>query len=468
VCDDPKLILQELEALDFTGKGEAFVESRFLTPFLACLVYETHKDYEVVRHGDAGSAFKLHYPPVEKGTQRVKHYNPDYAPKIRKKMFWIIEAKSPKDVPYPFEAKYLVQGLQYCIHPEIQAKYLLISNGMHSAVYDAHGAVFFEKEIYDPILEFKSSELIRRWEKIFNLLSVEKLRTRIEDDLKAMYDKLSLSSLDKTYPQRLLTQIGASAADHARRIDKHVLKLYVEGMDRDRQIWREHMEQLDAAQVFGLMDLPLRAGPRVEGHYFVEKSLAAGATPQEIFNQLTEGFDRQRIFRKLQTWVGLCALHQATCDEKVKARCSELFDLYKDAELPLLNQVECALLRLTRKFSVLSLYPPLRERLQQELAMAPELIRFVRPPTAFGQMYVVELLHNRLIFEKIKVLSDEQLQHDLAELSKTEARIEEDFRMARAKLPDTEREIGGFEFYGIGGKHYAFKNILINSGVEPK
>jgi hypothetical protein len=115
--------LSELEILDFTGKGEAFVEARFLTPLLASLGYETHKDYEVVRHGDEGSAFKLHYPPVEKGAQRVKHYNPDYVPTIRKKMFWIIEAKSPKDVAYPFEAKYLVQGLQYCIHPEIQAKW---------------------------------------------------------------------------------------------------------------------------------------------------------------------------------------------------------------------------------------------------------------------------------------------------------------------------------------------------------
>jgi hypothetical protein len=138
---DPKLLLQELETLSFEGKGEEFLESRFLTPLLACLGYESHKDYEVIRHGDDGSAFKLYYPPVEKGARRVKHYNPDYVPTIRKKMFWIIEVKSPNGVTYPFEAKYLVQGLQYCIHPEIQAKYLLLTNGIHSAVYDAHGPV---------------------------------------------------------------------------------------------------------------------------------------------------------------------------------------------------------------------------------------------------------------------------------------------------------------------------------------
>jgi hypothetical protein len=56
VPTDLKRSLQELVALNFMGKGEAFVESRFLTPLLACLGYETHKDYEVVRHGDGSTA----------------------------------------------------------------------------------------------------------------------------------------------------------------------------------------------------------------------------------------------------------------------------------------------------------------------------------------------------------------------------------------------------------------------------
>ena len=63
--------LQRLQLLDFESKGEPFVESNFLTPLLECLGYETHKDYEVRRHGDAGTSFKLRYPPVERGAQRV-------------------------------------------------------------------------------------------------------------------------------------------------------------------------------------------------------------------------------------------------------------------------------------------------------------------------------------------------------------------------------------------------------------
>jgi hypothetical protein len=225
----------------------------------------------VLRHGDDGAAFRLHYPPVESGATRVKHYNPDYVPTIRKKMFWIIEAKSPKDTSYPFDAKYLVQGLQYCVHPEIQAKYLLVTNGVDSAVYDAHGSVFLEQDMYQPILEFKVSELTKRWDDVFALLSVERLRTRIETDLKAMYDKLCLSSLDKTYPGRLLRLIGASAGENAHKIERYVLKLYVESLDRDQAEWLTGMETLNAAQVFELMEVPLRGGT-TEARLFINKS----------------------------------------------------------------------------------------------------------------------------------------------------------------------------------------------------
>ena len=468
VIDNPRLILTQLQAIDFTGKGEAFVKSCFLTPLLSCLGYEAHKDYEVIRHGDDGSAYKLRYPPVEKGALRIKHYNPDYVPTIRKKMFWIIEAKSPKDVRYPFEAKYLVQGLQYCIHPEIQAKYLLMTNGMDTAVYDAHGSVFFDKDIYEPILAFKSTELVQRWDEIFYLLSVETLRIRIEADLKKMYDKLCLSSLDKSYPHRLIQQIGASAAENAQQIERHVIHLYVEGMDRDREIWRRDMDQIeDLELLFSLMDLPLRGG-RVEANYFVEKSLAAGVFAHDVFEKLTENFDTQRIFRKLQSWVGLCHLNLLVEDPVVKDLCRAFFDRYKDAELPLLNQVECALLRLTRKVAVISFYAPAREHLRKELASAPELIRLVRPPTALDVIYPFEILQNRQAFERIRRLSDSQLQGQLANLLNVEGVLEDDFRNAHNALPNSEKEFSGFETYGMGGKHYGFKNILIHYDLEPR
>src|SRR5436190_4460988 len=53
----------------------------------------------------------------------------------------------------------MVQGLQYCVHPEIQAKYLVTTNGAHTCVHDVHGVIFLDMDIYAPILEFTSAEL---------------------------------------------------------------------------------------------------------------------------------------------------------------------------------------------------------------------------------------------------------------------------------------------------------------------
>jgi len=458
--------LAEIESLDFSDKGESFVESKFLTPLLECLGYETHRDYEVIRHGDDGSAFKLNYPPVEVGAKRVKHYNPDYVPTIRKKMFWIIEAKSPKDIAYPFDSKYLVQGLQYCIHPEIQAQYLLVSNGVASSLFDAQGAVFLEREMYEPILEFRASELRKQWPGIYGFLGVEKLRARIEEHLKAAYDKLCLSSLDDTYPAALLARIGASRGQHTQFITKRTNKMFVESMQRDKKAWQERMETLDAAQILSLMDDPMPTG-NTHAQYFLKKAMDGGIPYDQILHDLTHDFERQSIFRKQHTFLTVCFLYLHKDTASIKFDAKAFLDKYKDAELPLLNQVECALLRATRKSNVLEQYPQLRGQIANAMQSAPELVRFVERPSALTLTYASEVeLHHRT-FENLKLLPDTELQKLLNMLLPLEAAMEEPFRAARKNLPDTEREIMGFEIYGEGGRHYFFKGVLRNYGIDP-
>jgi hypothetical protein len=461
-----KQLLQKLAAIDFAGRGEAFVESDFLTPLLSALGYEAHDDYDTLRHGDDGASFKLKYPPVEAGAQKVKHYNPDYIPRIRKKMFWVIEAKSPKDVSYPFAEKYLVQGLQYCIHPEIQAKYLVVSNGTDTALYDAHSSVFFGMDIYEPILTFKSTELVDRWPRIWKLLSVETLRERIEVDMKAMYDKLCLSSLDKSYPQRLLQKIGVQAGEHSQSIEKHVNTLYVQKMDRDQKHWLAEMAQLDAEALFQLMDSPMQGGPRQNAHFFVQNSLAAGTPEQTLFDRLAASFESGGIFRKQQSWLGLIDLWTRTKNDGIKKLCQEYFWRYGDAELPLITQVECAHLRVMRKITVVNIYPPLRQRLQQELATAPELTRFVGPPSAFSMMFDLEIHENRQWLATLRGFTEDRLKQELARMLEVEQKVDPDFQSVRPNLPMAERQIGGFEGYGLGGKHYFFKNTLAERGIN--
>jgi len=56
--------------------------------------------------------------------------------------------------------------------------------------------------------------------------------------------------------------------------DRHVIKLYAEGLDRATAQWRQDIEQLAPDHILELMDLPLRGG-QSEANYFVPKALAA-------------------------------------------------------------------------------------------------------------------------------------------------------------------------------------------------
>jgi hypothetical protein len=295
---------------------------------------------------------------------------------------------------------------------------------------------------------------------------VETLRKRIEADLKTMYDKLSLSSLDRNYPGQVLRNIGASAGANAMAIEKHVNKLYVEKMNRETEEWRNEVDRLPPQMILEWMELPLRGGQN-EGGVYVAKALSGGMSAKDVFDSLTWDFDRQSIFRKEQTIVATTVLYYQTSDDAVKELLREFFDKVRDYDLPILNQVECAQLRLTRKFFVLSVYPEMRKRIDAELKNAPELVRLVRPPTVIDGTYAAELELHARSFDELKRQPDEALQHALPLLLKLEADVEEEFNEACGKLGGNETHIGGFEFFGKGGHHYAFKNILKNSNLEP-
>jgi hypothetical protein len=84
---------------------------------------------------------------------------------------------------------------------------------------------------------------------------VEKLRGRIEADLKATYDKLCRSSLDKDYPGTLLKRIGASASENSQLIAKTVNQMFVDRMKEDREAWERKTEMLGSC---GLQQDPQR------------------------------------------------------------------------------------------------------------------------------------------------------------------------------------------------------------------
>jgi hypothetical protein len=459
--------IKSLSSLNFSGKGEAFVESKFLTPLLGCLGYEDHNDYEVLRHGDDGASFKLSYPPVEKGATRVKHYNPDYVPTIRKNMFWIIEAKSPKSVDYPFDYKYVVQGLQYCIHPEIQAKYLVLSNGEHTCIYDPQSAVFSDGDMFEPIFEFKSNDLTNKWEEVYSILGVEKLRTRIEDYLTTQYEKLCLSSLDKNYPHRVANKITQNKRSLQKKIERNVGKLFVKNMDEEYEEWQKDLEKGPIRYLEICMEYPIRRGKEPSQHY-VEQMLKSHKSDY-IYKKLVTNYSVLSYFQKEHCFIALCYLYNLVeSNDLVKSEVKSFLLEYVNEAISPLNKAEATLIRIIRKAIVIYAYPKLREEIAKKLESLPEIERFVNKPSASRYTYSNELKMHENYFAILKTMNEKQLNQLIPHLIKFEDLLEENFSEAQKAIPNGEREINGFEWYGTGDKIYSLKNIMSNFNIIPK
>ena len=452
-------MLQEyrsLEKLDFSGKGESFVEAEFITPLLKFLGYDSHRDYEVRRHGDDEMTFKLQYPPVASGSKKGRRYYPDYMPTIRKKCFWVLEAKAAKSTAYPFEKAFIVQGLQYCIHPEIRAKYLVLTNGLHTCIYDSFSRIYGDGDIYEPLLEFSHTEIGSKWSEIYQCLSAEKVREFIEDDILAMYEKVVSSSLDNEYPQRMLRKIEKISEEAVGKIDEHVSRLRLEFLEQYIQNQQKEVSELSMEDLNFRMDLPLIGGKGI-GQHFVERSIALGCNEAGIFDKLIGSFEIQSYFRKKNTIAALCALYNSASDSTVRDNIIKFLQSINAKELPLLNRVECACTRIRRKLIVVEKHPDLQEEIKRQLSDMPETTRYINPPTTISETYPDEIFSHIVAYEAAAVKTDNELNELLENLIKLENAID-----ARYDVSQSEREVG--ESLDIIGLYYkdAFSNIMIN------
>lgn len=455
-------ILDSLESLNFKGKAEAFVEQKFVTPLLECLGYDSDDDYEVKRHGDSDCSFKLSYPPVENGAKKVKHYNPDYIPTLRKQMFWVIEAKSPS-VKYPFHKKYLVQGLQYCIHPEIQACYLVVSNGVLTSIYDAQNSVFFEGDIYTPIFSFKNTELITKWKTIYKYLSAEKMRFSLEERLKKFYEKLSLTSLNEAYPESLIQYIGRNTYELKNQINANLINKWGKTHDRKFQLKINEMRNFSDEELEIRMNHPSGWENKII-EIFLERKLKI-FSEIEVFDICINDYQDCSIFKKENYFRVLSDLYIFSKDDELKDRIKKflLENVFK--KLNIINQVEARAVRVFRKLTVINNYESLRQAISLYVRDFPEIIQFGRKPNPTDFTYPHELMFHDVFFSYIKKLPESELTDLKEKLEHIENEIEEIFKKEKSRIPYKDMEVSGLEKAGYNDMICSLKNIICNKGL---
>ena len=66
---------------------------------------------------------------------------------------------------------------------------------------------------------------------------------------------------------------------------------------------------------------------------------------------------------------------------------------------------------------------------------------------------MTELALHNLKLTELRSLTNEQLETELAGILKTEKAMDDEFIAARANVSGSESQTGGFEYYGVNGRH---------------
>lgn len=149
-------------------------------------------------------------------------------------------------------------------------------------------------------------------------------------------------------------------------------------------------------------------------------------------------------------------------DTTIKDCIIEFLKSIKDSELPLVNQVECAYVRIRRKLLVVNVYPELRNEINRELPVMPEMVRYVNTPTVLSETYHDELVAHWSVYLTIVNKTELELISLYKEVSQLEEKIDKYYNVSKSSVGSDERELcGGLEILGLHYK-YAFKHIMMN------
>ena len=185
-------LLDNLSKLDFSTFNESDVREAYISKVLDLLGYEKNTDYEVERE----ECSDLKWLRIDKaGLQRF-----DYTFNIRKRYFWLIEAKNGKNREITRKSE--EQAYLYSLNPSINCRFFVVCNGWLFNLYDRNKFLSDDNsDTFIPILTIKSSELKEKFEQLYSYLGSSEIIFKIKEDILLRDIKSTLSA--EINPDRL-------------------------------------------------------------------------------------------------------------------------------------------------------------------------------------------------------------------------------------------------------------------------
>ena len=187
-------LLKQLEKKDFSNYNETDIREEYIAPMLTILGYKKDSDYQVIREDN----YKVEELYLNVGRERIKL---DYIFNIRKRNFWIIEAK--KGEKKEISKDYCSQAYLYSLHPQVNCRYFVVTNGWLFNIYDRNKFLNDDDtDVLIPILSIKNSELLSKYNELYSILGSSNIIFNVKE-------KVILAEIEKTlsaeiYPNRLI------------------------------------------------------------------------------------------------------------------------------------------------------------------------------------------------------------------------------------------------------------------------
>ena len=238
-------LLDKLSRKDFSTSNESVIREVYITRLLELLGYEENTDYEVEREKPSD----LKWLRVKKAKiQRL-----DYKFNIRKKYFWLIEAKSGEN--QNITHKDVGQAYLYSLNPDINCRFFVVCNGWLFNLYDRNKFLSNDNSsIFDPVLQIKNSEIKDRFEELYSFLGSSEIIFKVKEDILLREIKNTLSAeINPDRIKRFSYSVENVISNSAFQVLENIRAKY-KSKDNSEREKKEYEQQLNSMSPESIID----------------------------------------------------------------------------------------------------------------------------------------------------------------------------------------------------------------------
>jgi len=273
------------KALDFTGRKEADVREMLITPLLYALGYSENTINDIQREETLGLSELYH----RIGQDKIRI---DYVPTLRLNRFWIIEAKAPRS---GLPAGDLLQAHLYAIHPEVQARYIVLTNGREIRLYDAYKLLVPTNKdakkpsiAHDYELRCTQDDCETTFPALYQFLSAKTMLSAVRDHMISTLNASLEHEIDEDVLNQLQGKLFTMVSSARPQIKENAREISRRAWRESQEVNQRLIETSSFDQLLTIMDFPTNGVPKYGGE--VAKRIAAAEQTERIglINQLIQ------------------------------------------------------------------------------------------------------------------------------------------------------------------------------------